>query len=154
MLMDHGALVTLSANHKEFEHIAMRQRPQSHDQGAIILVLLGSLIPLLGIAVWAIGVLFLWRSKIFHTRDKLIGSLLLPGGLQAALFYLYQNVNMTCHGSCTAPIVANFTHTVIFAFLVAIPVGVTCWLWWMWKQGQDNSSVDDSLDSRPVTHTS
>lgn len=47
--------------------------------GALILLPIGGVIlPVLG---WFIGVALLWISDAWSTRDKLVGTLLLPGGL-------------------------------------------------------------------------
>jgi hypothetical protein len=54
------------------------------DVAAIFLVLVGGVfLPILG---WFIGVALLWTSRAWVTRDKLIGTLLIPGGLLAPLF--------------------------------------------------------------------
>lgn len=51
---------------------------------ALALLLPGSvLIPLIG---WLIGVVLLWMSPVWTTRDKLIGTLIVPGGLLPAFF--------------------------------------------------------------------
>jgi hypothetical protein len=44
----------------------------------ILLPVGGVFIPVLG---WVVGVIFLWISEAWNRRDKLIGTLLLPGGL-------------------------------------------------------------------------
>jgi hypothetical protein len=46
---------------------------------ALVLLLIGGLVlPIVG---WFVGVLLLWASAVWTTRDKLLGTLLLPGGL-------------------------------------------------------------------------
>jgi hypothetical protein len=46
---------------------------------ALILLPIGGLIvPVVG---WFIGVILLWSSRVWTTREKLAGTLLLPGGL-------------------------------------------------------------------------
>lgn len=50
-----------------------------------LLLLGGVILPVLG---WLTGIVFLWGSRVWTTRDKLIGSLLVPGGLTAAVFLL------------------------------------------------------------------
>jgi len=114
----------------------MPQTARSLDKAAIALMLVGGVVPILGIFLWILGASSLWRSTRFHLRDKLIGSLLLPGGLQAAVLYLGANIEMTCHRACAAPIIANTWHTTIFAVLVAVPLGTGCWLWWVWRQSE------------------
>ena len=55
---------------------------------ALVLLLAGGL--LLPVAGWLIGVALLWASSVWSTRDKLIGTLVVPGGLALplALFFL------------------------------------------------------------------
>lgn len=52
--------------------------------GAILLLPLGSLVvPVVG---WAAGVYLLWRSRAWTAREKLLGTLVLPGGLLLPLW--------------------------------------------------------------------
>ncbi len=56
----------------------------AHEWWAILLLLIGGLvIPFLG---WFIGVVLLWSSRVWTLRDKLIGTLVLPGGLATPAF--------------------------------------------------------------------
>ena len=58
------------------------QRPASWgalEVFALILLPLGGLL-LVGVG-WLLGVALLWSSKVWSTRDKLVGTFLLPGGL-------------------------------------------------------------------------
>jgi hypothetical protein len=51
--------------------------------GAVLLMTLGSLIPLLG---WAAGAVLLWTARRWTTREKLLGTLVVPGGPGLALW--------------------------------------------------------------------
>lgn len=65
---------------------------------ALILILPGSVIlPFLG---WLAGVVMLWVSNVWTTRDKLIGTLLVPGGLMPA-FMMFFGVVGSSTQSCT-----------------------------------------------------
>ena len=44
----------------------------------ITLLLIGAFLAVVG---WVVGVVLLWRSRVWTLRDKLIGTLLWPGGL-------------------------------------------------------------------------
>jgi uncharacterized membrane protein len=44
---------------------------------AVAMLSVGSLIPVLG---WLVGVVLLWGSRVWTLRDKLVGTLLVPGG--------------------------------------------------------------------------
>ena len=54
------------------------ERRGSREWVAIFLLLLGFFAAGVG---WVVGVVLLWRSRAWTTRDKLIGTLVLPGGL-------------------------------------------------------------------------
>ena len=56
-------------------------RPGALELAAVLFLLLGGIvIPFLG---WVIGVVLLWLSPRWTTRDKLLGTLVWPGGLLA-----------------------------------------------------------------------
>jgi uncharacterized membrane protein len=60
-----------------------QQRRGRLEWTAIILLLVGGVvIPFIG---WIVGALLLWVSKAWTLRDKLIGTLVLPGGLLVAV---------------------------------------------------------------------
>jgi hypothetical protein len=48
-----------------------------------LLLIGGVVIPVLG---WIVGLVFLWLSRCWSTRDKLIGTLVVPGGLLPAVY--------------------------------------------------------------------
>jgi uncharacterized membrane protein len=54
----------------------------THEWAAIILLLLGGFA--IGIG-WLIGLILLWSSRAWTTVDKLIGTLVIPGGLASVL---------------------------------------------------------------------
>lgn len=59
----------------------VRSRIAGRDVVAIVLLLIGGIaVPFLG---WIVGVVLLWTSTAWRTKDKLIGTLLVPGGLLA-----------------------------------------------------------------------
>lgn len=57
-------------------------QPDSLEIPAITLLALGGLF--IGIG-WFVGVYLLWKSRVFSLSDKLIGTLLWPGGLASAM---------------------------------------------------------------------
>jgi uncharacterized membrane protein len=60
-----------------------KRRRGGLEWAAIILLLIGGIvIPFVG---WIVGALLLWVSHAWTLRDKLIGTLVLPGGLLAAV---------------------------------------------------------------------
>ncbi len=54
-------------------------KPGAVEIGALIMLLVGGLVlPLFG---WIIGVVLLWVSNAWNIRDKIIGTIFIPGGL-------------------------------------------------------------------------
>ncbi len=54
---------------------------------ALILIPIGGLaVPVIG---WIVGVALLWASHVWTTRDKWIGTLIVPGGLTLAFFLTF-----------------------------------------------------------------
>jgi hypothetical protein len=58
------------------------ERRGIREWGAIILLLFGGFIFIVG---WFAGVVLLWSSRTWTTRDKWIGTLIIPGGLATSL---------------------------------------------------------------------
>ncbi len=50
--------------------------------GAVVMLTVGSLIPVIG---WVVGVILLWTSGIWRRSEKLLGTLIVPGGPGLAL---------------------------------------------------------------------
>ena len=95
--------------------------------GAVILLLIGGIvIPVLG---WAIGLLLLWSSPVWTSRDKLIGSLIIPGGLMLPVEW-FLNTSYTCSGSgpCGPSGLEQALVTIGFALAVAAPVVTAIYL--------------------------
>ena len=61
----------------------MRTQRGWQETFAIVLLLAGGFLAGVG---WLIGVILLWLSDAWTTRDKLIGTLVVPGGLALPLF--------------------------------------------------------------------
>jgi hypothetical protein len=85
----------------------------------VLLLIGGILLPLLG---WVIGVVFLWASARWTTRDKMIGTLVVPGGLAVLAWYLlFWSSSGTCSsdGTCqTSGMSAGLALTVALASTV------------------------------------
>ncbi|HEX9717275.1 MAG TPA: hypothetical protein VGA93_04960 [Actinomycetota bacterium] len=66
---------------------------------AVVLLLIGGIVvPVIG---WIVGVVLLWASSVWTVRDKLIGTLVVPGGLLPALYFTVAPVWVTrevCRG--------------------------------------------------------
>jgi len=75
---------------------------------AIPLLLIGGFILIVG---WFVGVALLWNSRIWTLRDKLIGTLVLPGGLATAFFFFFAGTGTggsggDCFGRSVTTVVA------------------------------------------------
>ena len=64
---------------------------------AVVMLTLGSLIPLVG---WAVGVILLWSSGWWRRSEKLLGTFIVPGGPGLALLLLIFPTQ-TCEGGPT-----------------------------------------------------
>ena len=114
------------------------------DIAAIILLLIGGLVlPFVG---WFIGVVLLWSSTAWRTKDKLIGTLLVPGGLFTPFVLLFVSVfavsgTSECAASgavggkgvthCThsgAGNVAAAVYLTVLALSIVGPIFSTAWL--------------------------
>jgi hypothetical protein len=65
--------------------IVSSQRRGTREWAAVFLLLFGFIAVGVG---WVVGVILLWSSRAWTTKDKLIGTLVLPGGLFATLALL------------------------------------------------------------------
>jgi hypothetical protein len=80
---------------EQFDRLGIRPaRAGKLEWITVCLLPLGSLvIPILG---WVPGIILLWASRVWSTREKVIGTLLPPGGLSAILLLV-----ITSSSSCT-----------------------------------------------------
>jgi len=62
--------------------------------------------PVLTWLVWPVGVVLLWLSPRWHRRDKLIGTLAVPGGLYAAVF-IATDIRTDCRSATGEPVAAG-----------------------------------------------
>ncbi|TWP36049.1 HAAS signaling domain-containing protein [Leekyejoonella antrihumi] len=106
-ILDHLGTPTEIAEAARAELPPDRSRIAARDVIAIVLLLVGGVVvPFVG---WLVGVVLLWTSTAWRTRDKLIGTLLVPGGLFApvllgggATFFASTTEDASC-GSVSAP---------------------------------------------------
>ena len=114
-------------------------RSTTMETWAIVLLLLGGFLWFVG---WIAGVVLLWSSSLWTTRDKLIGTLVVPGGLAAGvIFLLFAGVEaggQTCfRGNAPTPAwtctggpstLALIGMIVAIAVLVIAPIGTSIYL--------------------------
>lgn len=86
----------------------LRQAPPPPEQRGLREWAAVILLPLGGFAFgvgWLIGLILLWSSHLWTTRDKLIGTLILPGGLAIVpyllLFAVGSGSGQSCQGTAT-----------------------------------------------------
>jgi hypothetical protein len=99
---------------EEYDRLGIRPASAGKLEWAVIFLLPfgGFLLPIIG---WVLGVILLWASRVWSTREKLIGTLLVPGGLSAVLFLAVLGSGATCTGSGGAgrPTIEHCTGTAI-----------------------------------------
>ena len=77
---------------------AAQRRPRlGLEVAAVLMLTLGSLIPLVG---WAVGVILLWSSGWWRRSEKLLGTFIVPGGPGLALLF-GTFATQTCEGGPT-----------------------------------------------------
>jgi HAAS domain-containing protein len=114
---------------------AARAKPRGTKEWfAIVLLLFGGFIAGFG---WLVGVILLWSSRAWTTREKWIGTLLVPGGL-ALPFFLLGAATMSGGRSCakignapqhcTAEPSTAITWIVVVAALVLASIGSSMYL--------------------------
>jgi hypothetical protein len=117
------------------ERFGIRRRSSGLDVAALILLLIGGVVvPILG---WLVGVVLLWSSSVWTSREKLIGTLVVPGGLALPFFLTtYGTTSETCGQVNNGPITCTggpslayqvLMVTLVIA-LVVVPIGTTIFL--------------------------
>jgi uncharacterized membrane protein len=116
------------------------------EAGALILLLIGGLIlPLVG---WFVGVILLWLSNAWNVRDKVIGTIFVPGGLGLSVFLFFtsttlestggescevdpstgQEINCTSFGTSPSTDVVDVLKFVLFVAILIAPILTTAYL--------------------------
>jgi hypothetical protein len=127
---------------KARERFEVRRRPAGwREIAALVLLPVGGLIlPLVG---WFVGLILLWASDAWTTREKLLGTLVIPGGLLVPFFLWLvptssggcagevdpktgRMIHETCTGGTSA--LAEAGLIALFAVLVIAPIAVAIWL--------------------------
>jgi uncharacterized membrane protein len=118
-------------------------RPGMRESLAVILLLFGGFLFLVG---WFVGLHLLWSSRFWTLRDKLIGTLLVPGGLLPALV-LAATSAQTCTGGtgqptvCT-PYISPTLRAVMIAgwvALIVLPLASAAFL--SWRSGKSRVAL-------------
>jgi uncharacterized membrane protein len=115
------------------DHVAAQpRRSRTFDVLALIMLLIGGLVlPVVG---WLVGVVLLWVSDTWTTGEKILGTLVVPGGLAFPVFWLVLGSSAEgCGGtpngfsSCTEESTSPFYAIIVAVFFLA-PIAVTAYL--------------------------
>jgi uncharacterized membrane protein len=77
------------------------RRAGARETAAVILLLLGGFVGFVG---WIVGLILLWISDVWNTRDKLIGTFVLPGGLVFPLLFFFISLATTPWEDCSGAV--------------------------------------------------
>jgi uncharacterized membrane protein len=92
----------------------------------ILLPIGGIIIPVIG---WIVGLILLWSSPVWTSRDKWIGSLIIPGGLMLPFeFFFFQGYECSGTGPCGPSGFEQALITIGFTLLVAAPIVTAIYL--------------------------
>jgi hypothetical protein len=98
----------------------------------VLLPIGGVVLPVVG---WFVGVVLLWTSQAWSMRDKVIGTLVVPGGLLLPLtLLLYSGSTQTCvetstgFEECTTGGGTSWGAVVVVALLFLAPLATTAYL--------------------------
>jgi hypothetical protein len=81
------------------ERFGVQRRPPGwREIAALVLLPIGGVI--LPVAGWFVGLILLWASEAWTTRQKLLGTLVIPGGLLVPfwMFFFALSTSETCSG--------------------------------------------------------
>jgi HAAS len=116
------------------EPLPRRRAPSGLEWTTILLLLLGGFIFFVG---WIAGAILLWGSRAWSVRDKVIGTLVVPGGLATApVVGLLLGTARTCTRFAEGPehctpgpsTVHNILSAVVIAFCVLGPICTSVYL--------------------------
>ena len=77
--------------------------------GAVVMLTVGSLIPL----GWFVGVILLWSSGLWRRSEKLLGTLIVPGGPGLALFGGAFATRLWAAQPCVGPVTSTITGQIV-----------------------------------------
>ncbi len=131
------------------------------DIAAVILLPVGGIVfPVVG---WVVGVVFLWMSTVWTTREKLIGTFIVPGGLLLPLGLALTPVQVSSCSSIRGPggtsvldcptdtSIVNILGIVIAVALFVTPIVVAVYLGRKLRQRTALRSIPDTTAGQLVS---
>jgi hypothetical protein len=117
------------------ERFGARPKGSGWDVVALIMLLIGGVIlPVIG---WFIGAVLLWVSETWTTREKLVGTLIVPGGFALPVFILtFGAYSESCGGPVGGPVTctggpsdaAQILGVILVTVLFIAPLATTAFL--------------------------
>jgi hypothetical protein len=103
-------------------------KPGAREVWTVILLPLGGLAYGIG---WLVGVVLLWTSPVWTRAEKLVGTLVLPGGLLPAFLLVQRSVRPACEeGKTDCPDGGLTLEAVALIALVVLPFVCAAYLGW------------------------
>jgi hypothetical protein len=111
----------------------------SRETTALILLTAGSLLPVIG---WAAGVVVLWSSRLFVTGEKIVATLVLPGGLFAG-WVIAGSITGVPVTACAASLpsgcpdttrISGLTGLMVTLGVWVLSVSGPVWAWWRMRR--------------------
>lgn len=95
---------------------------------AVILLLVGVFVFWIG---WFVGVILLWISPVWKTREKLVGTFVVPGGLGLPLFLaaFFPGTSTSCSIGTTVKVTEGGKHKRVSSGPTVCESSDTTWLW-------------------------
>jgi hypothetical protein len=122
---------------------ALETRAGVRESLAVSLLLFGGLLFVVG---WFVGLHLLWTSRFWTLRDKLIGTLVIPGGLLPALV-LVATSSQTCTGGtgrptvCTPYISPTMRVVMITGWVALVVLPLASALFLSWRSGKSRLAL-------------
>ena len=118
-------------------------RPGIRESLAVVLLLFGGFLFLVG---WFVGLHLLWSSRFWTMRDKLVGTLLVPGGLLPAVVLAGADVQ-TCYGgtgqptTCTPYISPTMRVAMITGWVALVMLPLASAVFLSWRSGRSRVAL-------------
>lgn len=129
-ILDHVGHPEAIAEDARERYGVQRRRGGAMEGIAIFSLLLGGLVfPVVG---WIFGVVLLWASDVWSIRDKILGTLVVPGGLAAPIalagFAVAASGCVLPVAGCEPRETPAFLSAIVLILIAIAPIGVAAYL--------------------------